>query len=143
MLDLCLTDSNILYFWRVLEFIHKLTRERHVLQCLFVRGSNKKQWRGRIISNFTKGETLIIFYDNQVFLGIISQCDHPSYTFQKIFTLYSPLQLGQEENIRGYSIERGAYWFVLKIAKMFPLPTSSNRMINTFIIVNITPTFKR
>ena len=143
MLDLCLTDSNILYFWRVLEFIHKLTGERHVLQCLFVRGSNKKQWRGRIISNFTKGETLIIFYDNQVFLGIISQCGHPSYTFQKIFTLYSPLQLRQEENIRGYSIERGAYWFVLKIAKMFPLPTSSNRMINTFIIVNITPTFKR
>ena len=32
--------------------------EIHVLQCLFVRGSDKKQMRGRIISNFTKGETL-------------------------------------------------------------------------------------
>ena len=32
--------------------IHKFIIELHVLQCLFVRGSNKKQRRGRIISNF-------------------------------------------------------------------------------------------
>ena len=31
--------------------------KNHALQCLFVRGSNKKQKRGRIISNFTKVET--------------------------------------------------------------------------------------
>ena len=57
--------------------------ELHVLQCLFVRGYNKKQWRGRIISNFTKGETFFITYDNQVLLGVISQCGPPSCTLQK------------------------------------------------------------
>ena len=40
-----------------MESIHKFIIELHVLQCLFVRGPDKKQWRGRIISNFTKGET--------------------------------------------------------------------------------------
>ena len=57
MLDLCLVDTRILYFGDVLESIHKFIIELNVLQCLFVRGSNKKQRRGRIISNFTKGET--------------------------------------------------------------------------------------
>ena len=42
----------------------------------------------------------------------------------------SPLQFGQEENIAGHSIERGAYLFVLKIARVFRIPTSRNRMIN-------------
>ena len=54
---LCFADSRIVYFWQFLEPIHKFIIELHVLQCLFVRGSNKKQRRGRIISNFTKGET--------------------------------------------------------------------------------------
>ena len=57
LLDICLADSRILYFWYVLKSIHKFIIELHALQCLFVRGSNKKQRRGRIISNFTKGET--------------------------------------------------------------------------------------
>ena len=52
LINLCLADSRILYFWQVLESIHKFIIELHVLQCLFVRGSNKKQRRGRIISNF-------------------------------------------------------------------------------------------
>ena len=38
----------------VLESIHRFIIELHVLQCLFVRGSNEKQRSGRIISNFTK-----------------------------------------------------------------------------------------
>ena len=40
-------------------------------------------------------------------------------------------------------IESRTYWFTLKIAKMFPILTSRNRLKNTFIIVNITPTCKR
>ena len=40
-----------------MESIHKFIIELHILQYLFVRGPDKKQWRGRIISNFTKGET--------------------------------------------------------------------------------------
>ena len=58
MQDLCLADSRILYFWYVLESIQKFIMELHVLQCLFVRRFNKKQRSGRIMSNFTKGETL-------------------------------------------------------------------------------------
>ena len=51
---------------------------------------------------------------------------------------YSPIQFGQEENIPGHSTERRAYWFILKIARLFLIPSSRNRTINTFIIVNFT-----
>ena len=57
--NLCLADSRLLYFWQVLESIHKFIIEIHFLQCLFVRGSNKKQMMGKIISNFTKGEAFL------------------------------------------------------------------------------------
>ena len=50
-----------------------------------------------------------------------------------------PLQFGREENIPGHSIKRRAYWFVLKTARVFPIPTSRNKMINNFIIVTIIP----
>ena len=40
------------------------------------------------------------------------------------------------------SIESRTYWFILKIARMFPILMSRNRLMNTFI-VNITPTCKR
>ena len=43
--------------WQVVEFIHKFIIDLLVLQCLFVRGSNKEQRRGRAISDLTKGET--------------------------------------------------------------------------------------
>ena len=42
LLHLCLANSRILYFWQVLESIHKILIELYVPQCLFVRGSNKK-----------------------------------------------------------------------------------------------------
>ena len=35
------------------------------------------------------------------------------------------------------------YWFILEIAGMFPILTSRNTMMNTFITVNITPTCRR
>ena len=59
---------RILYFWYILEFIHKFIIELHILQCFFERGSNKKEGRGRIISNATKF-FFLISYDNQVLLG--------------------------------------------------------------------------
>ena len=58
LLDLCLADSRILYFWYVLKFIHKFIIELHALQCLFVGGSNKKQRRGKIISIFFVSESM-------------------------------------------------------------------------------------
>ena len=99
---------------------------------------SKMTWR--ILQIF---RALFISYDKQVFLGVTSQCDLPSCTHQKMSS--SPLQFGQEENIPGRSIERRAYWFILKITRIFSVPTSRNRMMNTFIyiIVNITPTCKR
>ena len=69
LLDLYLADSRILYFWYVVESIHKFVIELHVLQCWFVRGPNKKQRMGRIISNFTKGETFHLLWQLSVLGG--------------------------------------------------------------------------
>ena len=44
-------------------------------------------------------EILFLSYDNQALLGVILQCGFPPCT----------LQLGQEQNIHGHSIERRAY----------------------------------
>ena len=57
-------QTEAFFFWWVLESIIKFIIELHVLQCLFVRGYNKIQWRDTIISNFTKGETLRALWDN-------------------------------------------------------------------------------
>ena len=45
--------------------------------------------------------------DNQVLLGVVSQCGPSSWTLQERPS--SPLQFGQEENIPGHSIESRAY----------------------------------
>ena len=37
--------------------------------------------------------------------------------------LFSLLDFGQEENIPGHLIEKGAYRFIMKIAWVFPIPT--------------------
>ena len=70
MLDLCLANSRILFFWYALESIHKVIIELHVLQHLFVRRSNKKQ--SEVSGGTTKGGTFFISYDDQVLLGVIS-----------------------------------------------------------------------
>ena len=46
LLDLCLADSTILYFWYILEPIHKFIIELNVLQSLFVRGSGFNKNKG-------------------------------------------------------------------------------------------------
>ena len=93
--DICLASSRILYFWYVLKSIHNFILDLHALQLLFVRGSNKKQRRGRIISNFTKGETFFISYDNQVLLKCApTSCALP----RKVFL--SPSVWERRESIR-------------------------------------------
>ena len=82
--NLGLAGSRILYFWQDLKSIHKFIIELHALQCLFVRRSSKKQRRGRIISNFIKGETFSSLISNQV---IILQCGPPSCTLPKKISL--------------------------------------------------------
>ena len=54
-----------------MKSIHKFIIQLHVLQCLFVRGSNKKQKRGRIISNFLKEETFCLLWQ-PIALRIVS-----------------------------------------------------------------------
>ena len=132
MLDLCLVDSRILYVWYVLESIHKFIIELHVLHCLFVRESNKKQRRGKIFQIWQK-DRLFHLLDNQV----LSQYGPPSCTLQK--RPFSPLQFGQEENIPEQPTERRAYWLILKNARMFSIPMSRNRTMDTLITVKITP----
>ena len=56
LLDLCLADSKIIYFWYVLKYIHKFIIELYAVHYLLVRWY-KKQRRVRVISNFTEGET--------------------------------------------------------------------------------------
>ena len=90
---------------------------------LFVGSSDEKQRRGKIISNFTKGENFssLMTTNNQVVLGVISQCGPPSCTLQKRPS--SSLQFDPEKNIPGHLIKRRAYWFVLKITRVFPINT--------------------
>ena len=105
----CLADSRLIYFWQVLEYIHKFIIELYVLQCLFVRGSNKKQRRGRFSSNFIS------------YLVIILSCAPPSCTLSK--KSFFPVQLGQEEIISGNLIERRIYGFILKIDGVLSVST--------------------
>ena len=118
--DFCLANSRIPYFWQVLESIHKCIIELLVLKCLFV-GSLIKNKEGVGLFSVSQKEGLSIFYDNQVLLRLMSQCGPPSCTLQN--RSYSPLHFGQEENIPEHSIERRAYWFVVKIARVLLIPT--------------------
>ena len=88
LLDFYIAQSRILYFWQFLESIPKFIIQFHALQCLFLRGSNKQQRRGRTIS-ISQKDRLFIFYENQVLLGVIFQSCLVSCTLQE--TLSSPL----------------------------------------------------
>ena len=132
MLYLCLANSRVLYFWYVLESTHKFIIEMHVLQCLFAGRSNKKQRRGRIISNFTKGETFSSLITSKCSWGQshnVAPLLHPS-------AFIPPSVWPRREYIRTLN------WKEI-MSLMFLIPTSRNKMMDTFIIVNITPTGKR
>ena len=136
LLNLGLADSKILYFWQVLEYIHQFIIELQVMQCLFLRRSNKTQRRGRIISNFTKMETFHLLHqpsglgDNLAMWSLFLNPSIKGFSFP--FSLdkkriYLENQLKEEFT--------DLFW-------KFPgykYKQSTNRMINTFIIVNITP----
>ena len=73
LLVFCIANNRFLYLWLVLESIHKFIAELHVLQCLFVKKSNKKQRRGRVISNFKKGGTFSSLMTTKCFWRAISE----------------------------------------------------------------------
>ena len=123
-----------IFSFDVTESIHKFIIKLHVLQCLLVRGSKKKQRRGSIILNFTKRRDFFISYDNQVLLGVISQCGPLSCTLPLPFSfakkrIYLDTQLKAELT--------DLFW-----DRMFSILRSRNRMMNTFIIVSITTMYK-
>ena len=80
-----------------------------------------------------------MFYDNQVLLGIILQYASPlSYTLQKGLPITFSLakkRIYLDTQLKGEITD--LFW------KLPACSTSRNRMMNTFIIVNITHTFKR
>ena len=132
----------MLYFWQVLESIHEFILEIDVLQCFFVRGSDEKQRRGRIISNFTKGD-FFISYINQVLLGIISQCG-PSFCTFSIKVFLSLSVWARREYIWKLNWKESLLiYFENWQGAPCSHRQSRNRMMNTFIIVNITPICKR
>ena len=139
---LCLAHTRILYDWYILESIHKFIIELEVLQCLIVKGSNKKQRGTGLLFQTSQKERLFhLLGQPSAFGGNLTMCSPTLVPFKKGLLFH--FSLAQKRNISEHSIERRAYWFILKIAKMFPIPTSRNRMINIFIIVNITSTCKR
>ena len=100
--------------------MNKFIVELHALQYLFIMGSNRQQRKGAIISNLTKRKAFFISYNNQVLLGVISQCGPLLVPSKKRSSC--PLHSGQEETISGHSFERRAYLFVLKATRVFPIP---------------------
>ena len=88
--------------------------ELHVLQSLFVRGSNKKQ-RGRIISNFIS--YLYQPSDNVAMWSPLIL--HPSKKALSFSFSLSKKRTYLETQLKGEFI----YWFILKIDRVLPVPS--------------------
>ena len=141
MLNPCLEYSRVLYFWEALESVHKFIIELHGPQWLYVKRSSKKR-RVRITSNFTKGETFHLLWQPIALKGNLTMWPSaPPFLHPPKKPFFCSSVWPRREYTYGQLIERRVYWFVLKIVMMFPIPTSRNRMMNTFIIVNITHTY--
>ena len=142
LLDLCLAGSRILYFWQVLESIHKFIIELHVLQCLFVRGSNKKQRSGRIISSFTKGEIFHLLWQPSALGGNLAMWSLFSHPPKKAYL--SPSHWLKREHTWMLNWKESLLiCFENSLVVPYFHRQSRNRLINTFIIVIIIPTCKR
>ena len=130
LLGLCLADSRILYCWNVLESLRKFIIELHVLQCLFVRGFDKRQKSGRIASNFTKRENFASFMTIKCSRGLF-------YNVASLLALFrlAKKTLNCKQNLLIY--------FENSQDVPYSHDTSRNSMMNTSIIVNIIPTCKR
>ena len=116
-------DSVLLICPRIcLQIYQKL----HVLQCLFVRGSNKKQRRGRIISNFTKGEAFHLLWQPSALAGNLTMW--PSFLHPPKNNLPFSFTLAKKKTYLETWLKGGAYWFVLKTACVFPIPSGRVRI---------------
>ena len=141
LLDLCLPDKS-LYFWQVIESIHKFIIEIHALQCLFVRSSIKKHRRGRIISSFTKGETFDLLWQPSALGGDLTMC--PVFLYSPRKALLSPSLWPRKEHTWTLNWKGSLLiCFENGVGVPYSIRQSRNSMMNSFITVNITPTCKR
>ena len=120
-LDLCLANSRVIYFWQVLESIHKFVIEilSWVLICKFVRGSNRKQREGgRVVGG--RGWDSFKFHKRRDFLSLMTPITlganltmwspfwHPS---KKVF--HSPSLRSRREHTWTLNIEESLLMFWL------------------------------
>ena len=125
--SLLLTDPGIYP-----EVYHKV----HVLWCLFVRGSKTK--KGLDYFKFHKKKGFFISYIIQV---IILQCGSPSCTFPKKVFLF-PSVWARREYIWKLNWKKSLLiYFENCQGTPCSHKQSRNRMMNTFVIFNITPTW--
>ena len=128
-LNLDLANSRILHFWQVLESLHKFVIALHLLQCLFVGGSNKNKGGVGLfqISSLT--------YISQVIL----QCSPPSCSLPKKVSL-SPPVWARREYIWKVELKESLYTDLFENWQGAPCYHSQSRnRMKTFIIVNIAP----
>ena len=128
MLDISLAESRILYFWEVLESINKFIIEINVLQCLFVRKSNEKQRKGRVISSFTKRETFSSL--------MTTKCSWDNLTmYSSLLALSFSVWLRRERTWTLNWKESLLIFFENCQEVPYSHRHSKNEMMNTFIIV--------
>ena len=138
MLGLCLADSRNLYLWYVLESIHKCIIELHVLQCLFVRGSNKNKREAELFQITQRGKPFHLLWQRSA-LGS-NRTMWPLFLARFKKGLVLPFSLAKK--IIYLDTQLKAELTSLFWDRMFPLLTSRNRIMHTFIIFNITSTYK-
>ena len=130
MLELCLVNRSILYFRDVLESIHKFIIELNFLQCLFVRGSSEKQRRVGLFQISQKERIFHLLWQPSALVGNLTMWQpffHPS---RKVFL--SPSVWLRRKNTWLLSWKLSLLIFLKKIARMFPIPASRNKMMDTF-----------
>ena len=136
LLGLCLPDKS-LYFWQVIESIQKFIIEIHALQCLFVRSSIKNHRRGKIISNFTKGETFDLLWQPSALGGDLTMC--PVFLYSPRKALLSPSLWPRKEHTWTLNWKGSLLiCFENRVGVPYSIRQSRNSMMNSFITVNIT-----
>ena len=129
-----------MYFWEVLETIHKFIMKLHALEWLFLRGSNKQQRRGKIIPNFTKGQDFYLLLQPSALEGnliVRSLFLHP--TKRHSSSVWPRREYTWTLNWKGSLL------ICSEKCQCVPYShgQSRNNMMNTFIIVNFIPACKR
>ena len=116
--------------------------ELHVLLYLFVRRLINSK-RGAALFRISQQKICFIFYNTQVFLGVISRCSLPFLHFPK--KTYSSLLSSQKRNIPETSIWKRSLLICFESCHGVPYSymQSRKRMANTAILVNTTLMCKR